>query len=180
MIRSQLCKVANIEPSTFNSHRRNGDLPFKIEDYESQDGTGRVWARFDLFAAAALIAARKLCNQGMSWSDAARVIRTPEVPGPAGVSTAWFRPDIFVSAAVYTVADAGQISAQERVFRGKFESNAARAFSYPERVFHPDQIARLETFVSVNVSAAYREAELRAEELGIEVSPIPRSGGDLE
>lgn len=82
MIRSELCAIAEITAPTFNSHRRNGDLPFNIALSEAQDGTGRTWSRFTIHDAARLIAARHLAaSQGVTWSEAARIIRAQKTHG---------------------------------------------------------------------------------------------------
>ena len=77
MIRSELLDICGMTAPTFNSHRRNGDLPFDAARTEAEDGVGRTWARYTLHHAVRMLAARQLAAvHRVSWSEAARILRT--------------------------------------------------------------------------------------------------------
>lgn len=80
MIRSEFLDICGMAVPTFNSHRRNGDLPFRVSNTEAEDGAGRTWARYSLHDAARMLAARQLVNaQHVSWSEAARILRADAI-----------------------------------------------------------------------------------------------------
>ena len=183
MIRSELCKIARIEPATFNSHRRNGDLPFNISDYEAKDGQGRVWARFDAFAAARIIAAKDLCAQGVSWSNAARILREPNMS--TGGNVAIHTPGIFIGRALYALDSETarrSFGKEEMIWQGPLSAITDCATRYADAVSrnHPREVINLRSLIAVDLSGAYRLALLRAEQEGIDLSAdgAPNSSQD--
>jgi len=155
MIRKELCAVTSMTAPTFNSHRRNGDLPFSMAGLESKDGKGTTWARFTAFEAALLIAAKTLTAQGMGWREATRMLRT-ESTGTGGkvaminrgisiarVEFCFGRRDVLQGPIDRIIATSGAIAAREKT--------------------------EIMSVISVNVSACLGIAEARMKELGVGV-----------
>lgn len=179
MIRNELCKIAKMNPSTFNVHRKNGDLPFDIEMAEAKDGTGRTWGRFTLFHAAMLIAARQLTSQGVGWGEACRILRTrPVFVGVIGMGQNFFeRPGIFVArvdfASVETNKDPDLMEG-ERFYRGPLsdivEAALETAEAYSFRRAGAERPVYVTGMVTVDLSHSYSLAKLLAEDEGVDTT----------
>lgn len=177
MIRSELCLVAQIAPATFNSHRRNGDLPFKIWPCEVSDTENRTWSRFGLYEAMMLIAARNLASgQGVSWSEAARMLREDcmHLPGIDEGPPELYRGPGFHCARIEFRCEDGhlpQLHSQFQVVRGalaeiaNYAEREVAAFNRRQH-FSRDRIAVYST-ASVNLSQAWHIALARATDLKI-------------
>lgn len=175
MIRSELCEVANIAVPTFNSHRRNGNLPFSIEQSEAKDGTGTTWARFTCHDAMLLIAAQNLAaSQGVTWSEAAKILREKAIHTDSGNYLSV--PGIHCARVEFRT-EGGEVpflGKQFQVYRG----NLSRIIASAEKTVevHNDQTHfasdRLAIFsmISVNLSQAWHIAEQRTAQLGIDLS----------
>ena len=81
MIRSELCAVAGLTVADFNALFRSGDLPFEtnLAD-EIKDQQGRIWSNFTLDHATLLLAAGQLTSAGLTWREAAALLREPRSP----------------------------------------------------------------------------------------------------
>lgn len=187
MIRSELCDIAGLAVPTFNSHRRNGNLPFVVEHAEARDGTGKAWARFDLDHAMLLIAAQGLAaSQGVTWSEAALILREKAIYAPSekdGVRVDCRMPG-FHCARVEFRSEAGDAPALRNrfgIYRGTLPWIVKEAEStvevYNRSVNFPSDRIVLASFVSVNLSQAWSIAQVRADQLKIDVhkdaSPDP-------
>ena len=157
MIRSEICAVAELAVPTFNSHRRNGNLPFSVASYhEMPDHDGRTWARFTVFDAALLIAAKKLTAQGVSWSKACEILRSKPVGTGGRVGLA--NPGI-------SAARTELRSGDSQVWQGPI----ARIVEVSER-WAARKGSDVISIVSVNVSACISIAIERMDRLDIEVN----------
>lgn len=116
IIRGEFCQVVGIGSPLFNAHRRTGDLPFEIRSVEEDLGTGRRWARFSVHEAASWLAAQDLARQGVTWSEAARVLRLLQRPEAvtycsARPNDAIEHPGLFVSR-VFVRREQGSVGRQ--------------------------------------------------------------------
>lgn len=178
MIRSELCLVAQIAPATFNSHRRNGDLPFKISAGEAADAESRTWSRFGLYDAAMLIAARNLVSgQGLGWSESTRMLREDSIhlQGSDEVRSELYRGPGFHCARIEFRCEDGhvpQLHRQFHVVRGalaeiaRYAEREATAFN--DRQHFPQDRIEVYSMASVNLSQAWRIAVERAKALQID------------
>ena len=174
MIRSELCEVATIAVPTFNSHRRNGNLPFSIEQSEAKDGTGKTWARFTRHDAMLLIAAQTLADgQGVTWSEAAKILRENAIHTDSA--------DYRGSPGVHCARFEFQTEGGEVPFMGKqfqtYRGNLSRIIASAEKTvevhnrqshFASDRIA-IFSMISVNLSQAWQIAERRTAQLDIDI-----------
>ena len=186
MIRSKLCQIAKIAVPTFNSHRRNGNLPFVIDLEEANDALGRVWARFDLHHAVKLIAAQNLATgQGITWSEAAAIIRDQGIH-TGNNRNGYFEPGFFCARVEYRTVDGHQpyLTAMHTVFRGALSDIAVaaeqRAVAYNERARFAHDKIEVYTIAAVNLSQAWHIAKGRAVEAGVEVDEVPEFDLDTE
>jgi len=180
MIRSELCQIAGITAPTFNSHRRNGDLPFDPSPAEAVDGAGRTWSRFSLVHAALLIAARQLAAaQGVTWSEAAATLRaTGILCGPTGFEDRFFnRAGIHVARVEFAQAatnDAPSLMDRTQTYKGPLadilRAAEAAAAGYSKR--HPDQPVIVASIASVDLSHCWNIAVKAADMLGIDPGPM--------
>lgn len=186
MIRSELCLLAGIKPATFNSHRLNGDLPFDIRTKEASAGGGRTWSRFDLYDAMMLIAARNLAQgQGVSWSEAANILRDGAIYLGSGVDgqRASYRLPGFHCARIEFRCEDGSVPSlirQFQVVRGTLGDIAAYAervtLRYNERAYFASDRVAVFSVATVNLSQAWHIAVERAKFLEINV----HSDGEIE
>lgn len=186
MIRSELCLLAGIAPATFNSHRRNGDLPFDIWPKEAKDGAGRTWSRFDIYDAMMLIAARNLAQgQGVGWSDAAKILREKATylqSEVGGERANYWLPGFHCARIEFRCEDGSEPSLirQFQVVRGTLVDIAAYAdrvvLSHNERSNFPQDRIAVFSIAAVNLSQAWHIAVERAKYLEIDVA----SDGDIE
>lgn len=182
MIRNELCSIAKLNPSTFNVHRKNGDLPFQIETLEAKDGTGRTWGRFSLYHAALLIAARQLTTQGVSWSEACRILRQKPVEvGAVGPGTSFReRSEICVARVdfVNSLTNAAPDFPLPGVFRGPLgdivAAAAASVDGYNKKWAGQAAPVVIASIVVVDLSHAYNLAALIAVDLGIDASGVEK------
>ncbi|MCU0903464.1 MAG: hypothetical protein MUE83_06265 [Tabrizicola sp.] len=171
MIRNQLCEIAGINAATFNSHRRNGDLPFDLSGREVA-ANGRTWSRFSLYDAMLLIAAKDLASgQGVSWAEAAQMLRQPAIYTQCyiGDSRASFRsPGFHCARLVFRRQDGPphDLFRQDHVVRGTlpgivgYAERATRRHN--ERARHVSDLVALFSLVTVNLSQAWDTAVDRA------------------
>lgn len=183
MIRSELCKIVGMKIPTFNSHRRNGDLPFKMGDGEAQDGEGRTWSNFTIHHAARMLAARNLADShGVSWSQAAGIMRADgTICGPYGIGNHYFERDgIFVAQVEFANAktnDAPVLFPRLKVYQGPLakiiEAAEGEAEAYTkhrkggEAAFGEE--IRVTSVVAVDLSHSFKLARSIAAAEGIEV-----------
>jgi hypothetical protein len=67
----------------FNAALSAGELPFEAHHSgEMRDERGRVRSNFTLDQAALLFATQQLVSAGLSWCEAAALLREPRVPVP--------------------------------------------------------------------------------------------------
>lgn len=190
MIRSELCAIADMSPSTFNSHRRNGDLPFEMTTREAKDGTGRTWSRFEIHDAALLIAARNLvATQGVTWSEAARMLRHREkiFVGPMRFALENGEP-IFVAKVTFSNVRTGEAPLLLRegtsIYQGPLAEIVASAGStvaiYNEKISRGAEQIEILSVAAVNLSHCYRIAIKAADMLNIDltIDGAPEQGGD--
>ena len=177
MIRSQLCAIGDISPSTFNSHRRNGDLPFGGPGANPIVKGG--WGRFSLHDAMFLIAARQLAaTQGVGWGEAASILRSnPMHVGRGPVfSNYWSNPGHYM-ARVSFVDDANGfppswICTALEVYAGPLADIVATATEKAEWASERSVAAgyrpvMTSTFAAVNLSHMWELTLQRAAALGI-------------
>lgn len=175
MIRSELCEVANIAVPTFNSHRRNGNLPFSIDQSEAKDGLGRTWARFTSHEAMLLIAAQNLASaQGVTWSEAAQILRETAIHTDRDHYHSV--PGVHCARVEFRTVGGEKpfLHDQFQVYRGKLsqiiEAAERTVVKFNERSnFEADRIA-VYSLISVNLSQAWYIAKQRAVHLGIDLS----------
>lgn len=176
MVRSEFCALTDTSAPTFNTHRRNGDLPFKLEEVEAKDGKGKVWSRFTLIQAALMLAARKLsASQGVTWSEAAKILREQNtlVGGLASGGHFWDHPAIHVARAEFVNEDTGAdpaFRARFEYYQGPLDEIAAAAVGEADAyTMHRGDVDCLAvaSLVSVDVSHCWRVVCARAVELGI-------------
>jgi len=174
MIRSQFCEISGIEVPTFNTHRRNGALPFDVSKYEEADARGRMWVRYNIFAAARMIAAINLASsQGVTWSHACEILRADSILCSGG-GRPFETPGIHVARAEFLDHDGKMPFLRSSVFtvyEGRIEAIgvavAAEVEGFNARLdVVPIHLASL---VSVNLSQAFQTAYARAEALGVEL-----------
>ena len=181
MIRSELCKVANdMSPATFNTHRRNGDLPFGLLQAEKHDAGGRTWSRFELHHAMLLIAAQTLASgQGVGWSEAAAILRasvgvTHVGMEPGGLVENLRRSTIHCARIEFSREDGStsELHPRFKIMRGTLSEivgSVERGVSrFNELQQLPFERVTVCSFVSVNLSQAWRVAAERAEALKID------------
>ena len=172
MIRSELCAIAQMAIPTFNSNKRNGDLPFDLFFAEAKDGAGRVWSRYDYHNAMLMIAARKLCDaQGVTWSEAAKILR--EKPTHVGSADIQAEPGVCRVRVEFLRCDGEESGFLKRftVYEGKLDEVIASAQRSVEvingrQAFASEHI-EIGSVVAVNLSTAFVMAVHRAEDLGI-------------
>jgi hypothetical protein len=178
MIRSELCKIADMSIPTFNSHSRNGDLPFSTETLEKSDAKGKAWARYSIHEATMLVASRLLSSgQGVTWSEAARIIRQrgQHVHSTGTVS----RPKYFLDSGLHcarieflTLGGAEPTGMNRfEVYRGFLPDIVTMADRIVERSKVGNDLVSLHvavfSIVSVNLSLAWQIATARAKSLKI-------------
>lgn len=183
MIRKELCAIAGMKIPTFNSHRSNGDLPFVTEDAEAKDGEGRSWSNFTIHDAARMLAARNLCDaHGVTWSEAARIMREPATAcGPVGYGNhPSERAGIFVAQVEFAntrTNDDPQLLPRFQTYKGPLDKIIAAAQSHADAytkrrnsgpVAHDEAVA-VTSIVAVDLSHSYKIALALAEQLGIDV-----------
>jgi hypothetical protein len=179
MIRKELCAIAGMKTPTFNSHRTNGDLPFRIERAEGQDAEGRTWSHFTIHDAARMLAARHLVDaHRVSWSEAARMLREAATAvAPFGYGHSYFdRDGIFIAQVEFANTRTNEeptLFPTRKTYEGPLDSIIAGALgeaaAYSEsRAIHREEI-RVVSIVSVDLSHHYRLARGIAEQLGIDV-----------
>lgn len=190
MIRSELCLVADIKPATFNSHRRNGDLPFTLSPQVADEDEGRAWSRFDIYDAALLIAAKNLAaGQGVSWSEAARILReaATHLGSDFDGRRQSFRDPGFHCARIEFRCEDGHepnLIRKHHVVRGSLADIAGYAervvASHNSRQHFPHDRIAVYSIASVSLSQAWQIAVGRAQSLMIgldgEFAPHQREG----
>lgn len=190
MIRSELCAIAGMNRETFNTHRRNGDLPFDVPQGDDEKGS---WGRFTLHDATLMLAARRLVDMhGVQWSRAAAMLRQRplwfKVPGSGSNyfdGPGWFRVQVDFCREDGTPPES-HICPAVQYCHGSLEEIAQWA----------NRIAKLATkrhsesryivggevvvvgFLAVDMSVAWRLATLRAERLEIDLSGDTLEPGD--
>lgn len=179
MIRKELCAIAGMKIPTFNSHRMNGDLPFRIEHAEGQDAEGRTWANFTIHDAARMLAARHLVDaHRVSWSEAAKLVREQTIAcGPYGIGHHYFEQEgIFLAQVEFANArtnEEPQLFPAKRAYEGSLDSIIAAATSeaaaYSKSREVQRETIRVVSLISVDLSHHYQLARGLAEQLGIDV-----------
>ncbi|WP_104494190.1 hypothetical protein [Paracoccus denitrificans] len=178
MIRKELCAIAGMKTPTFNSHRMNGDLPFRIERAEGQDAEGRTWSHFTTHHAARMLAARHLVDaHRVLWSEAARMLREDATAcGAFGHGHRYFdRDGIFIAQVEFANTRTNEeptLFPARKTYEGPLDSIIAAAMgeaaAYSARPEVREEI-RVVSIVSVDLSHHYRLARGIAEQLGIDV-----------
>ena len=173
MLRSQFCEISGVEVPTFNTHRRNGALPFDIAKYELPDVRGRMWVRYNIAAAARMIAAAHLAaSQGVTWSQACEILRADSIGCGDGFQRPYEVPGIHVARAEFRskFGDAPfHWNGPFRVYEGKIDAIGAAVAADVHGYNARPNVEPVEavSLVSVNLSRAYQIAYARAEALGI-------------
>jgi hypothetical protein len=173
VIRSEFCEISDISVPTFNTHRRGGNLPFDVAKYEQADARGRVWVRYNIHAAARMIAAATLASaQGVTWSQACEILRAENI-GCGDFARPFDVGGVHVARAEYRTrsGDAPErMAGPFQVYQGRIEAiGAAVAAEVAGYNARPDvEPIEAVSLVSVNLSQAYQIAFARADALGIE------------
>lgn len=163
--------VAGITVPTFNSHRRNGDLPFVMSSGAAVD-EGAKWASFSCHDAAAIVAAKDLAaTQGVTWALAAAMIRERAIHvGDGHYSDT---PGIHC-VRVEFMADGGgepELAGRSKVYRGNLSAVIGAACRHVEavnaRARVESDLIQIASVVSVNLSEAWKIAVARAVALGV-------------
>ena len=180
MIRKELCAIAGMKIPTFNSHRMNGDLPFRTDLAEANDTEGRTWSNFTIHDAARMLAARHLADaHRVSWSEAAAMMREDaEVCGPFGAGYyAFERAGVFIAKVEFANTRTGkepELFPAFKTYEGPLDEIIGAALSearaYSDRRAAHDEKIRVVSIVSVDLSHHYRLARGLAEQLGIDVT----------
>lgn len=187
MIRKELCAIVGMKVPTFATHLANGDLPFKVETSSREDVQGRTWSRFTAHNAMAMLAARHLVDaQGMSWSEAARMLR--EGPGQScglvGVGQSYFdRDGIFAAQVQYAntrTNEAPRSVPARKLFRGPLDKIVATALSIAAANKEGREEIRVVSMVSVDLSHHYQLARGLMREFGFttEIDGAPEPTGE--
>lgn len=173
MYRSALCEISQIDEGSFRGLRHRGELPFEAERYDVRDGRKRKWARYDVHAAAALIAARELyVSQGLAWREACLLMRAPTVGCGSSEHRAQDVDGIHVARVTFADPEGLEPSLHpcEIVYRGRLDSVVRAALSavsnHNEKRPNEPPI-HVGTITAVDVSAAYALARARMQALGI-------------
>ncbi|ARO13368.1 hypothetical protein BVG79_00006 [Ketogulonicigenium robustum] len=183
MIRKELCAIVGMTIPTFNSHRRNGDLPFKIDNSEGKDAAGRIWSNFTIHHAAKMLAARNLCDaHNITWAEAAKIMREPSTAcGPYGVGHSYFEKDnIFIAQVEFANSRTNEdpqfmprITLYKGLLQDIMESANSRAIAYTnsrkEGRAPQDEDICISSISAVNLSHNYKLAKKIAEHLGIDL-----------
>jgi hypothetical protein len=173
LIRSELCALVGMSVAEFNTALSVGDLPFEAHlSGEMRDEQGRVRSNFTLDHATLLLAMRQLVSGGLSWSEAAVILREPRVPihrtsGTAGGSYC-------VARAEFMREGGGEPRMAPRfiIYGGPLPDIVAAADAevkaYNRHHAHTayEKIA-LTSLVATDLTRARRVASARAEELGL-------------
>ncbi|WP_158972427.1 hypothetical protein [Chachezhania sediminis] len=187
MIRKELCAIAGMKVPTFNSHRANGDLPFILPLSEAEDRAGRTWSNFTIHEAARMLAARHLVDaNGVTWSEAASILREPgALCGPSGPGHRYFdRAGIFVAAVQFSNARTNAVPTlfpESKLYEGPLDriisAAQADAEAYNEQRHAFGEQICVVSVVSVDLSHHYRLAHGLAKQMGIaldgEYAPDP-------
>lgn len=178
MIRREFCEVVGIDSPLFDAHRRVGNLPFELATVEAEDGQRRRWARFTVHECARWIAAQHLAAQGVTWSEAAAVLRAAGrdsvAVGPLGIGASAFETPGYCVARVEYATETGHESrhiARFEVLVGPLDAIAAavavKVENFNEQVrFASDRIVAT-SLIAANLSHAYHIAYARMDQLGI-------------
>lgn len=187
MIRSELCKVVGMSPETFNSHRRNGDLPFSGP--AAGPAIKGTWGRFSLHEAMLLIAARQMAaTQGVTWSEAAAILRAPGIlvgSYDGRHSTYYDNPGHFVGRVAFmddqNSAPESYVCPPFEVCRGPLPDIVAYALRRAEFASKRAQEAKqrpvmVSSIAAVNLSHVWEIALGRARDFGISLDGIDIEG----
>ncbi len=173
MIRSELCAIAGMRVADFNARLRSGEVPFEPRlSGEIRDPQGRIWSNFSIDQAAYLLAAQQLASAGLSWSEAAAILREPPVPVPRRAS---------LQAGSYCVArvefmreGGGEPNYRPRftVYGGPLSDIVTAAQAEIEQynrqsAHNPFQRISFTSLVAADLARARRVATARAEEMGL-------------
>lgn len=178
LIRSELCKVVDMNPNTFKVHRSRGDLPFDTSPHD--DATDdRNWMRYSIHDAARIIAAQALCAQGVTWKEAAEIIRSRSMGvgesklierlNPARLGTG---QDLMVARLEFLTEDNKEPEFYRRhdIVDGTVEEIAGFAARVPQanrlKFPHSPPFA-LASMVMASMTRSYAIARARMEKLGI-------------
>lgn len=182
MRRADFCNVLGIPAPTLMTHRRNGDLPFDAARGEDGDGK-RVWVRYSRHEAAAWIAAQHLAAQGVTWSEAAAIVRGQRSAIYCGQrGNPWDIPGLHV-ARVEFLDERGVESAlvdRFRAYAGPIDAIAREVAQIVAEFNAGRPMFRIvcSSLVAANLSHAYAIAAARMRELGIEGARDPIAEGE--
>lgn len=177
MIRSELLDICGMTAPTFNSHRRNGDLPFEASKTEAEDTAGRTWARYTRHDAALMLAARQLSSaHRVSWSEAARILRAPAIYSGGSFKSYFDRSGVHVAQVEFaneiTNAEA-KLFPQLQVYNGTLaeilDMAEGSVHAYNEKNTFKDYLV-ITSIVSVNLSNCWQAAGALAKSKGIDLS----------
>lgn len=196
MRRNELCDVTGMTAHQFNFWRQKGQMPFELFRVDARDGASRSWSNYSIHEAAAMLAAKGLVEQGLSWQSSCDVVRHGKAQGGD------FLEDYSTSGTLYTRAGSEREAPGGDWFlvRAKFAPltsgapNIKRPFhlfmgpmadvsaaigrhvdAFNERVTSWDRIVVAAT-VGANVTHSLHLAEARMRQLGIDFD----SDGDLD
>jgi len=172
MKRKTFLEIVGSTRPNFDAYKRNGTLPFALEDVEKEDGTGRKWTRYTVHEAAKMLAAFELSgSQGVTWSQAAAILREkPDMH--CGSAMPFDVPGIHVARVEYRDDHGGppKTGPQFQIMQGPVDKIARAALHRCEAmngIYHFEKI-EVASIVSVDLSFAYRVAWSRAKEIGAE------------
>ena len=195
MRRSEFCKVTGITQTTLAAYRRRGALPFDGEHAEPMPADARRWVQYSIHEAAKMIAAQVLTNeQGLGWAEACELLRARKGRGgdsmlvgaivPGRAPWEW-SPHVARVEFREAKGDApSHMPAAFKLYEGDlgavFEAAAGHVEGYNARVNFDYQKIEIVSVVSVNLGRAYRIAQVRCEQLGIDpgYTDEPIEGGD--
>lgn len=189
MIRKQFCAVVDIDLPLFDAHKRNGNLPFDPAKAEATDGQRRRWARFTVHEAARWIAAQHLAAQGVTWSEAAAVLRESRNAthcGALGIGANAFEAPGYHVARVEFLTEGGHESdmvARFGLYAGPLDAIARAVAERVEGInarqhFASGRIVNT-SLIATNLSHAYHITRGRMRQLGIDGARDYRiDGGD--